>query len=783
MGRLALTVIILFCSMISNAQIRGYLLDENSTPLSGAVIILLNKTDSTLIASTASGDKGFFSFSQKANGEELLSISMLGYANLAIPAKAEMGNITITAKALELETVTVRGAAFTASSDRFTFAISNPALIAGNDAVGILKLTPLLQAGDGGVSIIGKGATKVYVNGREVKLNGISLASYLKSIPAEDIVKVEVMPVANSTFKGQGDFGVVNLILRKRETNGVKGSLSLTDIQAHYNRQYVNFNLSGRKNKFGIDSYIWGSHVPSYYTEYDDTRFIENGNTVSSENISRYTWNTIGAWVGIDYDISKNQTIGFVVNGELSDGNHQENNTSIYGNIGSPVIDSTYQTDIDIKRRINNLNVNLNYQIKTDTLGSVFTVDVDYINHPTSETRWTTFNKIDDNGNIDYSSTLNQSTPMAINIWSGKAMYEHYFKKYGNLSVGIDNYTTNYDSDYTSNDPINSQNNQFLFTEAISGAFASYSNRWTKKFSTTVGFRIENTYNKGEQVGSDEKFSNNKTRILPTAYINYNINQNHNLSYSLSNRITQPPYYNINPIVRYTSPTSYRVGNPYLESSSNLIQNLTYMYKNRLMVKASVILCNNVAGAFVIPDGENGTKMITMNYGNNNSYGLTLGFFGNYFDGIWQANNYVYMTYNTWAGGVDDIIIDKESYELSLNLNNDFTLSKIHQIIFSISFGYRLGGGNETSKYAPIPQLHLGLRKTFKDFTIALYSQDILRTAYDKVTYNSQGILRTGKYYWDTQSISLRLTYNFGNMKTKGNRSRQTSSSAAEKRL
>ncbi|MEG2120644.1 MAG: carboxypeptidase-like regulatory domain-containing protein, partial [Rikenellaceae bacterium] len=208
MKSLLITIVIILTTLDTNAQIRGIVLDENSDPLPGAVIVLVNNADSAMIASTASGDGGVFSFENIANGSQLLNVFMLGYAPITLPVKSDMGKISMTVKTIEMKDVTVKGAAFTSSSDRFTFTISNPALIAGNDAVGILKLTPLLQANDSGVSIIGASTTKLYVNGKEVKLAGTSLGNYLKGIPAEDVVKIEVMPVANSTFKGQGNFGV-----------------------------------------------------------------------------------------------------------------------------------------------------------------------------------------------------------------------------------------------------------------------------------------------------------------------------------------------------------------------------------------------------------------------------------------------------------------------------------------------------------------------------------------------------------------------------------------------
>lgn len=782
MKKLLLATSVILFSVTSSAQIRGYIVDENSTPLSGAVVILTNKSDSTLIASTVSNDNGVFSFNQKADVNQLLNISMLGYANLTIPAKEEMGNLIMTTKAIEMETVTVKGAAFTASSDRFTFMISNPALIAGNDAVGILQMTPLLQATDESVSIAGKN-TKVYVNNREVKLNGASLSGYLRSIPAEDIVKIEIMPVANSTFKGQGNFGVINIILRKKETNGVKGSLSLTDKQGHYNSQSVNLNVSGRKNKVGVDAYLWGSNNRKYATVDENMLFEKSNNTVLSNSINKYNNQNIGAWIGLDYDINDKQVLGFIVNGDYWHSNNTENNHSVYGKRGIALVDSTYNTSVAINTPMHKFNANINYQIKMDTLGSVLVVDVDFTNYGNPQTRQTAFDKLDNNGGIQNSNILNQSNPLNINIWSGRAMYTHYFKKYGDLSVGLDNYTTSYDNKYTDDNKQFNNNNQFLFTEAISGIFASYSNVWTNKFSTTLGFRIENAFNQGHQLANGESFRKSKTRFLPSVYINYAINKNNNLSFALSNRLEQPSYSKLNPFKSYTSPTNYNIGNPYLEATNFLTYELQYMFKGKFMVELAGVTLANDVDTFTLPDGENGTKTLSLNFGRRSQYFLTFGQYGSYFNDVWQANNRLVLTYNTWKGAVEGIIIDHSAPHWFVSLGNNFTLSKTHKIVLETYFWYQCKVNFVTGQDKPYSSFNLSLRKSFKDFSIRIYANDIFKQNHIDVNYNYMGLKNEIRKYYDTQEFGIRLSYSFGNMKTKGNRSRETSSSAVEDRL
>lgn len=66
-----------------------------------------------------------------------------------------------------------------------------------------------------GIEMIGKGKITVYINGRKSHFTGNALKSHLESLPAEEIMNVEITTMANSTFRAQDSGGSINIILKK----------------------------------------------------------------------------------------------------------------------------------------------------------------------------------------------------------------------------------------------------------------------------------------------------------------------------------------------------------------------------------------------------------------------------------------------------------------------------------------------------------------------------------------------------------------------------------------
>ena len=76
-----------------------------------------------------------------------------------------------------------------------------------------------------------------------------------------NIDKIEIMTTLNSSFRADVSGGAINIVLRKNENEGAKGTLSLTDQQMKdKNSQTGNAFLNYKKNKVDLTASVYAQH-------------------------------------------------------------------------------------------------------------------------------------------------------------------------------------------------------------------------------------------------------------------------------------------------------------------------------------------------------------------------------------------------------------------------------------------------------------------------------------------------------------------------------------------
>ena len=188
------TALTLF-STVAKAQqtIRGWITDEQRSPIEYANVIALSVRDSSLVTGAVTDNAGKFLLTLPANSNQVfLRVSGIGYEqrNVFLPLIAD----TLQLKA-ESETKTMEGVTVTAQRPKM--AIRNDALVttiigsslakagSGND---VLKRIPLLSGKEGSYSVIGRGAAVIYINNRK-----ITDATEIERLNSSDIKDIEVI--------------------------------------------------------------------------------------------------------------------------------------------------------------------------------------------------------------------------------------------------------------------------------------------------------------------------------------------------------------------------------------------------------------------------------------------------------------------------------------------------------------------------------------------------------------------------------------------------------------
>ena len=234
MYRPQLTALLLAATIPAAAQhtLRGRVL-EGESPVGYATAVLLR--DGRQAAGTTTDDAGSFVLTADT-GRYTLVLRHVAYRPFeqevcVAAADTDLGDLPLAP--LGISEVTVTAETVTRQADRFVVSIGNTPALAGQDGTELLARAPGVWLGEDGISINGAGGTKVYVDGRELKGSAEENTSYLRSLTAADIARIEVVPLTGAEFAADSRGGVILITLRRRRDGGMDGSLQFSTMQSN----------------------------------------------------------------------------------------------------------------------------------------------------------------------------------------------------------------------------------------------------------------------------------------------------------------------------------------------------------------------------------------------------------------------------------------------------------------------------------------------------------------------------------------------------------------------
>jgi outer membrane cobalamin receptor len=218
-------------------EIRGKVVDAKSdAPIARASLSLRPKGGTAIVAGAIATPDGGFRIQGLRPGTYSLRATFIGFAPLVqevsvAPAApvADVGIIKLSqvAVALSAMAVTEERAAVTVEPDRNSYRAKDVAPAAANVSE-LLDNVPSVQVdADGKVSLRGNENVVVQINGRPTPIRGTQLAAYLKSLPANVVDRVEVIPNPSAKYDPEGMAGIINIALKTNVDLGLSGALNL----------------------------------------------------------------------------------------------------------------------------------------------------------------------------------------------------------------------------------------------------------------------------------------------------------------------------------------------------------------------------------------------------------------------------------------------------------------------------------------------------------------------------------------------------------------------------
>jgi iron complex outermembrane recepter protein len=608
---ICIIIICLFCELAVNAQTNNsysievkVVAEKSLQPLVNASILLLNK-DSIRLQAVSTDSVGKARFLPIPTDTYFLQISMIGYKTTYLKKVIEVNSQPVIPEVVGLqpEAVTMQDVTINSKKPFVQFlpdkTVINPEASitnAGASVMDVLEKSPGITIGrDGSISMKGKPAVMVLIDGKQTQLNAAELQAYLAGINASQIESIELIENPGAKYDAAGNAGIINIKTKKNKQKGFNGSLTLGIGQGFYHKNNTALNLNYRMGKVNV--YLnYGSRGGKERMNMYTLRKYFNATGADSlllqqPNITHTKINAHNLKVGVDYFLSKKTTIGTSLTGNLN-----ERNTSSYSTIDwmSPayVIDSTINTEGTRTSNFKRGGINL-YARHSFSSNSELTADVDYIRFDIDGGQ-EFFTQLSSPGSPVF--TTRGIVPSSLKIVAAKLDYSIRTKN-ALWEAGLKTATTRTDNlaDYFFNDGNGwvadlSRSNHFLYDEDIHAAYASVDME-KGKWHWQAGLRYELTSYKANQLGNavvkDSVFDRKYASVFPTTFVTYASDSNNSFTLRMGRRIDRPQFQNLNPFIVTINKYTFEGGNPFIRPQYTWNAELMHTFKQVLTTSIS----------------------------------------------------------------------------------------------------------------------------------------------------------------------------------------------------
>ena len=311
----------------------------------------------------------------------------------------------------------------------------------GANVIEVLEKAPGVNVDkDGNISLKGKNAVLVMIDGRPSYLSPADLFNYLKSLPATSIDQIELMTNPPAKYDASGNAGVINIKTKKTKTMGFNGTYNSSVGQGVYNRNSNSLNMNYRKDKINIFSNMSYSNWAGFNKLIFLRKFTDSNNKTSAifdqnsfdKNEEK---NNINGKIGVDYSINNKTNVGIVVSGFVNPEATYNDNISLLKD-GNYKIDSIVKSSNSDINTWNNISTNFYLQHKFDSLGKEISIDIDASKFSSNRKSVLINNTLNSDNSFRYSEELLGKFPIDIQIVSIKTDYTHPLKNKAKLELG-----------------------------------------------------------------------------------------------------------------------------------------------------------------------------------------------------------------------------------------------------------------------------------------------------------------------------------------------------------
>ena len=755
-------------------------------PVEFASVALLSSVDSTIVKGAITDTLGVFVMNNLPEGSYIITISSIEYQKVfkgplvitLAQNELNLGDLSMITDQKLLAEVVVRGTkpVFEQKMGNIIVNVDSKMFKTSTNAIEIMRRSPgLLVDVSGSITFRGT-SPKILIDGKDLRMSSEQEKNYLRALAPDQIESIELMP--NPPAKYEAAFAtVINIKLKRDQNLGLKGSVYGSFTQHRFTNGGTGGNLTYKTKKMAYSLNV-GLDKSDGYQELTDRRVMGANRQDVFESFSyiKTPYRSTNFLASIEYIINPKNTIDFKLTGDYStspSSTYAENRSTLRG-VEQPFVVSTNRMT-DISKTITGL---LGYRYKTDSKELIVELAAADNNKPGSQDLISDYLRngqptrgIARQRNVQQASsnfkTLNVTySDVVFKKWQFETGFKVNFVQ-NNATIAFD---TLIRRDATPTTPVSDadfradagRSNAFAFDENINMGFVQMSRQY-KNLGFTAGMRVENTITRGQSRTVESLVNRNYWNWLPTMTLQYKLNENSNLVWASSRKISRPTVWELNPFPFFLDPFTIALGDPFLFPQIRTASELSYTHKN-LMVIGGYNHYQNQTTQLPL---YNATSRLTT-WQQVNIEGSRFFFDVSHSASIttkWNYQIYFSSAYAREQANINNRNNKVGGLTASVYLTNIFSLPKNYNL--EVSGWYNVPNSAGLYQSRGMGALNLGLQKSFMDnrWNVQMNMNDLFWTSVyrGKILVDNSDMRFTNRQ--PNRNFTMRLTYNFGKSK------------------
>lgn len=554
-------------------KVFGVVVDEsNKQTIAYATVVAYDQSNKTLLSGVTTAENGSFELQLKTD-QVYLEISFLGFKtktvkNIEFKNKvARLGLIALSQDSEVLDEVVIQGERSQTEFklDKRVFNVGQDLSSKGASALEVLNNVPSVNVNiEGQVSLRGSNGVQILINGKpSVLANDESNA--LGSITADMIEKVEVITNPSAKYEAEGTAGIINIVIKKDDREGVNGSLTLNT--GWPQNHSIGLSVNKRTEKLNLISQLGVGYRELPRFNENINRDFNSGTDLFTDGEEYRNELFYNAILGADYYFDSTNSI------------------TVSGSFSYEIEDQPSETDFSLRNNVNELlqawqrtevteadNPKYQYEIQyikdfkdhedhlftLSAIGNLFwkeqSSDFQDIyavggNGNEFQRTATDFGEVKYTFNADYTKPINK-------VWTIETGSQYVIQDVGN--------------DYSVENLVNGEwivdptlTNNFEYTQGVLGIYGTSAYE-KDKWGVKLGLRAELTDLSTYLVTTDERNDQEFWNLFPSAAASYKYNEKLSFQTGYSRRIYRPRLWDLNPFFNIRNNFNIRTGNPKL---------------------------------------------------------------------------------------------------------------------------------------------------------------------------------------------------------------------------